>query len=227
MRPQVPHFARIRRLCTLIGLLAFTAFAGCMLYPMGLNKQQWESLSPVQQAEYRARQHEIDVERARQAALRQQEEARLAEERARAEQERAQERARAEQERLAFAYRHARYGDIITVSVQGGEIAFNGKRHPYEPIAFELIRGECKEVQFARLGSPHQTTSIIMRLAEDGNTFYFDAPARKHIVIVNDGWEQGRTYTGFPVIQNSDGHSEAIGISIRIAFKPPTPHHRH
>jgi hypothetical protein len=41
---------------TLILLLA-----GCASYPMGLDKVQWEALPPAQQAEYRARQAEIDA----------------------------------------------------------------------------------------------------------------------------------------------------------------------
>ncbi len=201
---------------TLLLIASLAVMSGCAQYPMGLNQDQWQSLSPEQQADYTARQQAIDAERAKQAAIRREEQARLA-----------AERERAEQERLEAAYRHARYGDIIVVTVEGGEIAFGGKRHPYEPIAFELVRGERKEVRFSRLGRHHQTTGIVMRLSEDGNTFYFDEPARKRIVITNNGWDRGRTYGDFPVIENRDGRSEAMGISIRIAYKPVGPRHHH
>ena len=201
-------------------IVSLLVLAGCAQYPMGLTKPQWEALSPAQQAEYQSKQYEIDAERNRQYEARRQEEARLAEIRRQEEARIAEEQARIEHERLAIAYREARYGDIIVVTVQGGGIAFHGKRYSYEPVAFELLRGERKEIHFKRDGRSYETTGITMKLGEDGNTFYFDEPARKRIVITNDGWERGRTYSGFPEIGSHDGHSEASGISIRIAFKP-------
>jgi len=195
-------------------LTLLALITGCVQYPMGTTKQQWESLSPAQQAEYQSRQYAVDAERNRLAEAQRQEQARLA-----------GERARAEQERLAAAYQYARYGDIVVVTIQGGMVAFNGKRQAYEPIAFELVRGERKDVKFTRLEHSYETTTIAMKLCDDGNTFYFDEPSRKRIVIANDGWERARTYSGFPVIEGRDGQSEAQGITIRITFKS-LPHHR-
>lgn len=200
--------------------MVLLVLAGCAQYPMGLTKQQWEALSPAQQAEYQSRQYAINAERNRQYEARRQEEARLDEIRRQEEARIANERARIEHERVAIAYREARYGDIIVVTVQGGGIAFHGKRYAYEPVSFELLRGERKEVQFNREGRSYETTRITMKLGEDGNTFTFDEPARKRIVITNDGWDRGRTYSGFPEIGSRDGLSEAFGITLRIALKP-------
>lgn len=185
--------------------LAVVVLAGCASYPMGLNKAQWEALTPPQQAEYRARQYAIDEERARRHAA---EEARRVQAQQEAE---AQERAR-----LAEAYRQARYGDVITVTVREGLLAFYGKHYPYEPVAFDLVRGETKTVVFRRQGQPHITTEILMHFSEDGNTLYFDLSSRKRFVGINNGWQRGREYTGLDV-GGHDGH--AVGEGIRIGVK--------
>jgi len=200
------------------GLLLF--ITGCAQYPMGMSKEQWEALSPAQQAEYQSKQYEINAERNRQYEARRQEEARLAEIRHQEEARQAAEQARIEQERLAVAYRHARYGDVLIVTVRGGGIAFHGKGYAYEPVSFEIFRGETKEVIFNRAGRSYETNAILMKLSEDGNTFFFDAPARKRIVIPNDGWARGRTYSNLPDIGSHGGQSEAVGLTIQISLKP-------
>lgn len=193
-------------------LLSAVFMAGCTTYPMGLNKDQWEVLPPAEQAAYQAKQSAIDQERARQYAIeqaRQVQEQRDAEER--------------ERIRVAEAYRHAFYGDVVTVTIQGGMVAFGGKRFPFEPLSFDLVRGESRLVEFTRQGRSYETTLVEVRLSEDGNTFYFDYPARKRFVAINDGWERGREYHPSE-IGSHDGHSEAVGVAIRIRHKPlPQP----
>ena len=113
--------------CLVIALL----MAGCVSrYPLGLSQQQWEALSSVQQADFQAKQYAINEERS------------WAEEARRLEQvRRAAETARAERDRLRQVYANAHYGDIVQVAVQGGFIAYAGKRYPYEPVSFDLAKG--------------------------------------------------------------------------------------
>lgn len=192
-----------RLVFTAVGLL----LAGCATYPMGLNESQWEALSLAQKAEYQAKQYAIDQERARQYAAEQAQRHQ--------EQQEAEER---ESIRITEAYHHAVYGDVITVTIQGGMVAFRGKRFPFEPLSFDLVRGEVRLVEFTRQGRSYETTLVEVRLSNDGNTFYFDYPARKRFVAINDGWERGREYHP-PEIGSHDGHSEAVGVKIGIRFK--------
>jgi hypothetical protein len=179
----------------------------CSNYPMGMNKAQWEALPAAQQADYQARQYAIDQERAQQQAA---EQARRAQEQRVTEEQ--------ERRRIEDAYRKAVYGEIVTVTIQGGMVAFYGKRFPFEPLSFDLVRGESRLVEFIRQGRSNERTEVEVRLSENGNTFYFDYPARKRFVAVDDGWERGREY-GPPEIGSHDGHSEAIGVTIRIRYK--------
>jgi hypothetical protein len=208
-RPVVTPSVGLDTFWPIIFLLMLVALlAGCASYPMGLTKEQWAGLTPAQQREYRIRQTEIDAENFRVA-----EAVRLQREQV------AREQWQREQELLATRYAQARYRDIITVTIRGGMVAFHGKRFSYEPVSFDLVRGETKLVEFVRQGESYTTTLIEVRLSEDGNTFYFDYPARKRFVAVNDGWEQGREYHP-QEIGSHDGHSEAVGVAIHIRYRP-------
>lgn len=201
-------FAKLFQLHFCLLWLVTLVVAGCASYPMGLNREQWEALSPAQQADFQARQHAINEERARRYAAEQTR--RIQAQREAEEQERA---------RVSDAYSHARFGEIVTITIREGVLAFYGKRHPYEPVAFDLVRGESKPILFRRQGQPHIATQITMRLSEDGNTFYFDDSARKRFVAVNTGWDRGCEYLP-PEVGGYDGQPAGVGLHITIKYRP-------
>lgn len=189
--------------CLALVLLA----TGCVSrYPMGLSREQWESLPPDQQAEYQAKQYAIDEQRRQAEAARRAEQARLA-----------AEAARAEQERIRQLYSNARYGDIVTVTVRGGSIAYGGKRYPYEPVSFDLVRGESKEVEFRGRGTQTIATHYDARLSDDGNTIYFDGSYRERVVLVNETWERGQTYQ--PSGSRNDVGVNIAGMTFFVKYK--------
>lgn len=190
----------------LLPLLA-ALLAGCQTYPMGLSETQWNALSPEQQADYTRQQAQINEQRRREREAAEQ--ARLAEEAARAAEER---------QRVQHAYTRARYGDIVTVTIEGGYVAINGKHQPYEPVRFDLVRSERKEVEFIQRGRPDSRNRIDVRLADDGHTFYFDESARDRISLISTGWEQGKTHPALNV-QDKRSRSEARDLTITIKFK--------
>jgi len=192
---------------TITAMAVMATLAGCTTYPMGLTEKQWNALSPAEQAQYRAQQYAIDAERRR-----------VAEERYAQAVREAAERERLERERIQAFHAAGRYGDVITVTIAEGQITFGGKRHAYEPVSFDLVRGERRDVEFTQAGNPYVKSLVTVRLADDGNTFYFDEVARKRIVIVNDGWERGRVYRPHD-ISRDDGPSGAAGVMIRIKLK--------
>jgi hypothetical protein len=195
-----------------IAMWAVLLAGGCQHNPMGLSDEQWRSLPLEQKAEYQARQTEIDVQRRAREASEQ-----LASARAVADS------LRREQERLQTAYAQARYGDIVTVTVSGGMVAFQGKRSSYEPVAFDLIRGETKRVEFSRQGQSYAAAEIEMRLSEDGNTFVFDVPARRRFTALNDGsWATGARYA-VPQLEGHESRSEAQGVKITIRLRETLP----
>jgi hypothetical protein len=191
-------------------------FSGCLSYPMGLSKEQWQSLSPAQQAEYHAKQVQIDEARRQQEA---ELHARQALVRAEAE--------RLERERVAVLYAEAQYGDVVIVTVQGGAMKWSKEIYYLEPVSFELVRGESKEIEFR--GHVDRARSLVSRykvkLSDDGHTFYFNSDARDLIALVDDGWDRGRSY---PITGHTwnDINAGAGGMTIGIRLKemPGSPH---
>ncbi|NBR87243.1 MAG: hypothetical protein EB141_09710 [Verrucomicrobia bacterium] len=196
----------MKHLLTLVAAAAL--FVGCQSYPMGLNETQWKALTPEQQAEYTRQQTAINEVRRQQ---------REAEERAR--QVEAEAKAAEERQRVEFAYARARYGDVITVTVEGGLVAIGGKHHPYEPVRFDLVHGERKEVEFVQQGKSSNRNRVDARLSEDGNTLYFDESARDRITLLSTGWDTGKT-SGPLSIQDRGSRSVASAITITVKYKP-------
>jgi len=199
----------------LLSLILIVLVYGCATrFPLGLKEEQWQALSPQQQAEYTTKQYQIDEERRKR-----QEEFERQREREEAE------AIRLEKERILQLYRNARYGDIIQVNISGGSIAFIGERKGYEPLSFDLVRGERKRISFYHHGK-HITHSTDIWVAYDNNAFYFDVGDDREyehhtnkIVILDDGrWDEGETYRPKTLDKGTD--SQAQDIKIFIRYKP-------
>jgi hypothetical protein len=201
-------------------LMIAGTMTGCVQYPMGLSKEQWDALPPSQQADYQAKQYQINEDRRRQAEALQAEQARAA---ALA--------AEAERTRIANLYSSAQYGDIITVSIRGGIMSYGGKSYPCEPVGFDIVRGESKVIEFR--GSVIQNgmakalvTRCQVRLSDDASTFYMNDDSARRIVLTNDGfWERGTTQhigrQGFH--NNLDVGMANMSVTIRYRTMGPAP----
>lgn len=179
-----------KRMWRLAGFLLATILSGCATNPMGLSDQEWNTLPPARQAELRAEQYRIDEER----RIRREEETRQ-----RTALAAKQERERLE--RIEAIRANARYGDVVTVTLHGGTIRDDANNLPCEPTAFDLVRGEQKQIVVRAQQRRGNYTRVVestlwARLSEDGNTVHFSAfQTSPSIVIANDGtWERGRTY---------------------------------
>lgn len=191
-------------------LIIIAIVAGCAArYPMGLNKTQWEALQPHQQAEYQARQFEIDEEHRR-----------LNQEMRQAQAQREAEARAAESMRIASLYHNAEYGDIVTITIANGVMIDGRNRYHVSPVAFDLVRGELKIVVVTgRNGNRSREEQLELRLSEDGNMVSVNESARNQdrISLVNLGWEEGNVQELRP-FKNSWG-TEFSGVSARVKFK--------
>jgi len=111
-----------------------------------------------------------------------------------------------------------RYGDVVTITISGGMVAFHGKRKEYQPVAFDLRRGERKQIEFVSTDKYPRKDSYWMALSDDGNTVYLDEGQRKEIVLINRNWERGQVY--HPEERDDHGSQmECLGIEVSVVYK--------
>ena len=175
------------KLCVLI-VASCLCLAGCVMPPMGLTTDQWNALPPEKQADLRAQQYAIDAEARQQREAQQLERERLA-----------AEAAAREQERVAAAYDQAQYGDIITANITGARMSYGKTIWPCQPVSFDLVKGERKEVKFTGFDPAARYRRLVqsywVSLSDDGHTFTFnDSNFGEKLVVIDDGWRSGRTY---------------------------------
>ena len=178
---------------SLLVLFCFSLIAGCIsFHPLGMSNSEWNALTPQQKMEAREKQAQINAQKKQAKA----------------------DREAAAQAASAKRYETARYGDIITVVIKGGTMDINGNRRDYEPIIFDLVKGESKTVNILREGKHYNKDTAVMRLSKDGRTFYFDDKQRKKLTLIDEGWEHGKTYK-IPKLKNRNTNPRDIEITIR------------
>ena len=200
----------------LVFLILFTTLAtiiGCESYPLGMSKDEWALLSPQEKAKATEEQNLIDAERRRVAA----EERRIAAEQEAIRQEQlAQEQARY-QEEIDRRYRYARFGDTISINIEGGTFRIDGKDRAYEPLAFDLIRGEAKTIQIHREDRRKSTLTVVVRASEDGRMIFFDDTSNKRLTFTEKTWDRGQTY---PIELHDNNRSDPRNVTFTIRYKP-------
>jgi hypothetical protein len=178
---------------------------GCESYPLGKSKEEWQLLSPEQQAEAYKQQNAIDAENRRLAA---EEDAR----RRQAEFE-AAERHNAEME---YRYRNARFGDIVSINIEGGTMRFDGKDRHYEPLAFDLVRGEAREVIIRRVDKHSVTIKVVVRLSDDGRQVFFDDASDRRLTLSEKTWDRSQTYAN---VSHNNDNSDPRGVTFTVRYK--------
>ncbi len=200
----------------LLCIALLLALAGCVHYPMGLSRSEWEALPSERQAELRAEQYRIDAEE----RVRRQE----------ADRQRATAAAAAEQERrqqIVQRRSEARYGDIVVVTLQGGAFEWKDGRYPLQPLAFELVRGERRMVRLVGVkeGKDATLTSTddwVVSLSGDGQTVTMDdSPFGASIRLVNTGdWERGKRYSLANAQSLANDDRNPAGMTATVRYKP-------
>lgn len=173
---------------------------------MGYSKDEWVLLSPEQQMEARQKQAAVDAEnrrvQAEQDAARRQADADAA--------------ARHESD-IDHRYYHARYGDVVSVNIEGGTMRFDGKDRKYDPVAFDLVRGEAKEIHIEREDKHNVYVRVVCRLSEDGRTLYYDDASDRKLKLVEKTWDKGQVY---PIAVHNNDNSDPRNVTFTIRYKP-------
>jgi hypothetical protein len=138
-----------KTLCLVLGAWMLT---GCSLHPLGIDDDEWASMSQTEQLQAYEKQAELDKVRA---------EAQARERQAQAEAE-----AR-KYEAMAAMRRNAQYGDIVQCVLDPLDVRFGGDWKASKPQVFDLVRGEERDLRLQDLKERYSTTAQV-RFAESG-----------------------------------------------------------
>ena len=203
-------------------LLALFLFSSCAPHVFGVPEEQWARMTTEQRnvaMEAYYRQQKINAERRLAESRRAAEEAKMA--RIRAERDAELEPHHPQVTPLPSSWR---YGDLIRVTVDGGEMNFDGRYREYQPLSFTIFRGQRKALVFRRTGrKAHLALTVWVEYRN--NTFYFDIGKRgrhrEHAKQINyrGRWKTGKKFKHLSL----DSHTASKARNISIAIKMLSP----
>ena len=194
-----------------MGLLLFILSA-CTPMIYGVPQETWDGMNQEQRSAtieiYKERQLARQIaaeERARQHAI-YLEEQRLMEE--------------AEAEALRYQveaiYRgNGNYGDLLRVRIEKGTAYFRGQIRQYDPVAFQLAKGEIKDITIATT----KNRRVTLIAYYDGANLYLDGnknTRQKNMskILYDNRWSQGLTYTD--VYTNNKAKLKGADVTVEI-----------
>ncbi len=205
----------MNRWIMLVLALLLALLSACTPYIYGVPKLTWDTMSEPERLEamqiYKERQIANRMameERARLNAIeRAKQQARAAEaERLR------QERFR--QERIAAIHRgEGAYGDLLRVSIEGGEMWIAGRHRHYQPLTIKIADGEYRELTV----TDDRGNQANLTVAYDDRALVIDGPGdtRKPSTArlrYDRKWERGSFYTGI----STTGPLQLRGVEVQV-----------
>ncbi len=195
-------------------LLALLAACTPMIY--GVPQERWDLMTEQERIAameaYTERQIAYQQAAAERARIRAEQEA--------ARQARLEEEMAIRQERVDLIYhgRTGTFGDLLEVTLHGGQMRLSLKKRDYLPVTFKIADGEVKAVPIHYSKGRHATLYIRYEnrhLWLDTDRFGQNTRRAAHLVYTDD-WGSGITYTGI----SSHGAFDMRGVAVDIDVVP-------
>jgi len=192
-------------------IIALFLLSSCTPKIYGITEEQWATLSADEREQTIEHHQEMELLR---------EQRRIEEAKIVAEQEK--------QQRLEMEYRQAQAeqiysgergirGDLLRVTIRGGELLINGRHRPFSPVSFRIVDGEQKTITFSHPKKHHYQTDIIIEYFDGVLTFDYDRKQQyeyHYELVYEPKWRQGMHYRN--VTFNKHSRSQARNIEIIV-----------
>ena len=195
----------------MIGLFLIVLYA-CTPMIYGVPQETWNGMSEEQRTStiqiYQERQLARQIaaeERARQHAIYLEEQ-----------QLKEQAEAEAMRYRVEAIYRgEGNYGDLLRVRIENGTANFRGQIRQYDPVAFQLAKGEIKDITIATT----KNRRVVLHAYYDGATLYLDGnknTKKSHMskLIYDKRWSNGLTYSD--VYTNNKAKLKGADVTVEV-----------
>jgi len=210
-------------------LLSFLLLTACATTHFGVSEEVWQQMSEAERMEairgYNERKRLQDEANQRDAEARRiaQHQAALARQEAEVrEAAQAREAARLQEERIREIHEgRGRPGDLIRVSLHGGQVFIGGKHRDYAPMAFSLASGESRYIELEsdeRRQAQYRARLLVTYsdglLLIDGNERRRDSRAVR--LTYQPDWRQGMRYR-----LNSEGPLALRDVEVMVSTHLP------
>lgn len=197
--------------------LSIIVFAGCATTIYGIPEDQWDKMTGEQKQAamegYNEQERLREIERQKEAER----EAREAE--VRATEARRQDEVRKERIEAIYRGEAGQYGDLIRVTIQGGEMKIARRHRNYHPVSFKIADSETKKVQVVHDEGKYGTNDELHVLYQEGilylDTYESDVRGAQRLVYDHD-WKRGKTYA----VVNSNNRLRIRNAQILIEIIP-------
>lgn len=200
-------------------IISFSIFS-CTPSIYGVSKNNWDILSPSERQQVIAHHQEMETLREQ----RRTEEAKIALEKEKYLQQELE--VRQQQADKIYAGQSGIQGDLLRVTIFGGQVLMRGKHRRYSPVSLRIADGEQKTVLFHHPEKRRYQTDIIIKYY-DGLLTFDDAQGQEenysYPIAYIPEWRKGKQYSNISL--NKRSHSEARNINIVVdAIRLPRRH---
>jgi len=192
-------------------ILAVFLLASCTPTIYGVSEDQWGTLSTDERKQAIEHHQKMELLRERRRI----EEAKIA-----AEQEKQQrlemESRQAYAEEIYAGERGIR-GDLLRVTIRGGELYLNGRHRPYKPVSFRIADGERKIISFTHPKHHRYQTDVVIEYYDGILTFDNDHGRNtdyRYDLVYEPEWRHGEHYRSITL--NKRSHSQARNIEVIV-----------
>jgi len=198
-------------------LLALFTLSGCANRIYGVSEEQWVTLSPSEREQTIEHYQQMELLREQRRI----EEAKIAVE-------------REKQQLLEMEYRQAHVesiyagesgirGDLLRVTIRGGELYINGEHRHYSPVSFRIADGERKIITFSHPHKRHYQIDVPVEYYDGVLSFDYDPDDSydyRYNLAYEPEWRRGRYYRNITLHKHSPSKARNIEIIVEAVKLP-------
>ena len=195
-------------------LLAVFLLSSCAPTIYGVSEEQWATLSTDEREQ--AIEHHQQMELLREQ--RHIEEAKIA-----IEQEKQQllemEHRQAHADEI-YSGKSGIQGDLLRVTIRGGELYLNGKFRSYSPVSFRIADGEQKVITFYHPRKHHYKIDIPVEYYDGILSFDYARESYRYDLVYEPEWRHGKYYRNITLHKYSTSRARNIEIIVEAVSLP-------
>ncbi len=195
-------------------LLALFTLSGCANRIYGISEEQWATLSTLEREQTIEHYQQMELLR---------EQRRIEEAKIAVEQEKQllleMERRQAYADEIYTGKRGIR-GDLLRVTIRGGELYLNGKFRSYSPVSFRIADGEQKIITFYHPQKKRYQIDIPVEYYDGILSFDYERERYRYDLAYEPEWRHGKYYRNITLHKYSTSRARNIEIIVEAVPLP-------